>query len=80
MLKVAAIFWFKGTSIAILIGSVELTVGGIATIAAPVVKLHEKLFAKALPARSLTPVVTVAVYIVFGVRLLAGAKTAVTPE
>ena len=78
-LKVAAIFWLKGTPVAALAGSVELTVGGVMTAAAPVVKLQTKLFARAFPARSLTPVEIVAVYTVFGARLLAGAKVAVVP-
>ena len=80
LLKVAAIFWFIGTPIAALAGSVELTVGGVTTTAAPVVKLHTKLFARALPVRSLALVLIVAVYAVFGARLLDGAKIAVMPE
>ena len=47
--------------------------------AVPVVKLHTKLLTRALPARSLTPVVIVAVYTVLGARLLDGVKVAVTP-
>jgi len=44
-----------------------------------VVKSHTKLAASALPARSFTPVVIVAVYVVFDTRSLAGSKVAVRP-
>ena len=80
LLKVAAIFWFKGTPIATLTGSVELTVGGVTTTAAPVVNVHTKLFARGLPARSLAPVVIVAVYTVLGKKLVACVNMAVVPE
>src|SRR3990170_4300317 len=45
----------------------------------PVVNPHTKLAASALPARSLAPVVIVAVYTVVAVRLLTGLKAAVRP-
>ena len=49
-----------GTLGAVSTGSVEATVGAV-TSAAPVVKPHVALAANALPARSLIPVVSVAV-------------------
>jgi hypothetical protein len=70
----------NGTLVAALSGSVELIVGKVTNAAAPVVKLHTKLFARALPKRSLAPVVIVPVYVVLGERLIAGAKIAVVPE
>jgi len=48
-------------------------------VGAPVVKLHTKLLLSALPARSLTPLVIVAVYMVLAARLAVGVKIAVTP-
>ena len=44
---------------------------------AAVVKLQAKLLANALPARSWTPVVIVAVKVVLAARLLAGVKVAI---
>ena len=67
------------TAVAALAGRVELTVGAVVSEVAPVVKLQMKSVASALPARSLAPVVTVAVYAVSGARLPAGVKVAVTP-
>ena len=60
-LKVAAIPWLIGTPVAAFAGSVELTVGAVMSGVAPVAKLHTKSLANALPARSLAPVVIVAV-------------------
>jgi hypothetical protein len=60
-LKVAVMFPLTSTLVAVSAGSVELTVGAVVSAVAPVVKLHVLLAANALPARSLTPVVTVAV-------------------
>src|SRR5437667_5716726 len=54
-------------------------VGGWVAAVAAVVKLQLKSAASALPARSLAPVVTVAVNVVRGTRALAGVKVAVTP-
>lgn len=42
-------------------GFVEVTVGAVVSVVVPVVKVHTKLPANALPDRSLAPVVTVAV-------------------
>jgi hypothetical protein len=46
----------------------------------PVVKLHTKLLARAVPIASVTPVVIVAVYIELGARGVVGVKVAVVPE
>src|SRR2546428_13264797 len=46
---------------------------------AAVVKLQTKLLASALPARSLAPVVIVAVYTVMGARMLVGMEGAMMP-
>ena len=79
LLKVALIVWLMATAPAPLAGTVELTVGRVVSGVAPVVKLQPKSVASALPARSLAPVVTVAVNVVRGARALAGVKVAVTP-
>ncbi len=60
-LKVAAMLLLTTTPVAVLAGSVELTVGAVVSAVAPVVKFHVLLTANALPAKSLTPVVIVAV-------------------
>ena len=60
-LNVAAIFWLMATPVAPLAGTVKLTVGVVVLEVAPVVKLQLKPVASALPARSLEPVVIVAV-------------------
>ena len=78
-LKVAVTALLMVTPVAALAGTVELTVGAVVSGVAPVVKVHTLLTASALPAKSLDPVVIVAVYVVLAARLLAGVKTAVTP-
>src|SRR5204863_6940685 len=78
-LKVALMARLVATPVAALAGTVELTVGAVVSGVAPVVKLQLKPVVSALPARSLAPVVTVAVYAVRGARALAGVKVAVTP-
>ena len=60
-----------GTAVAPFAGIVEITVG------APVVKLHTKLAASALPNVSFAPVVIVAVKAVPGARLAPGWKVAI---
>ena len=60
-LKVAVMLLLTGTLVAVLAGSVEVTVGAVASAVAPVVKPHVALAANALPAKSLNPVVSVAV-------------------
>ena len=79
LLKLAAIFWFRGTPTAASAGSVELTTGGVITTVAPVVKYHTTFDTSALPARSRAPVVRVAVYSVLDTRILAGENRAVVP-
>jgi hypothetical protein len=58
-------------------GFVELTVGAVTSVVAPVVKDQTKGLAKELPAGSLAPVVIVAVKVVLAVRLLVGANVAI---
>src|SRR5207302_1555528 len=78
-LKVALMVWLIGTTVAPLAGTVALTAGAVVSGVAPVVKLQLMSVSSALPARSLAPVVIVAVYTVSGARLPAGVKVAVTP-
>ena len=78
-LNVAAMVWLVATPVAALAGTVELTVGGVVSGAALVVKLQAMLFNSGLPARSLAPVVTAAVYAARGASALAGVKVAVNP-
>jgi hypothetical protein len=60
-LKVAVMFVLTGTLVPVSAGSMEITVGAVPSTPAPVVKLHVALAANALPAKSLIPVVSVAV-------------------
>jgi hypothetical protein len=78
-LKAAVTLWLMATPVAALAGTVAPTVGAVVSRVAPVVKVQTKSVASALPARSLAPVVTVAVYVVSGARALDGVKVAVTP-
>src|SRR5690349_13654010 len=78
-LKVALTVWLMPTAVAALTGTVELTVGGVTSAVAPVVKLQTKLATSGLPARSLAAVVIVAVYTVSGAREAPGVNVAVTP-
>src|SRR5437016_5515888 len=78
-LKVAVMVWLIATAVAAAAGTVALTGGRVVSGVTPVVKLQLKSVASALPARSLAPVVIVAVYAVRGARALAGVKVAVTP-
>ena len=64
---------------AALTGMVEITVGGVVSGAAAVVKVQMKLFASASPARSVVPVVIVAVYTVLDAKLAAGVNVATEP-
>jgi hypothetical protein len=61
VLKVALIVWLMFTPVAVSAGAVEVTVGAVVFEAVPVVKSQTKLLASALPARSLAPVVIVAI-------------------
>jgi len=63
------------TPVALLAGSVEETAGG----ATAVVKLQVKVAASAFPARSLTALVTVAVYVVAWASGAEGVKVPVVP-
>src|SRR5437016_2831584 len=78
-LKMALMVWLIATAVSAPAGTVVFTGGGVVSGVAPVVKLQLKSVASALPARSLAPVVIVAVYAVRGARTLAGVKVAVTP-
>jgi len=60
-LKVAVMLLLTGTLVPVSAGSVEVTVGAVPSAPAPVVKFHVALAANALPAKSLIPVVSVAV-------------------
>jgi hypothetical protein len=61
VLKVALTAWLMFTPVAALSGAVEVTVGAVAFEVVPVVNVQAKVLASALPARSLAPVVIVAV-------------------
>src|ERR1041385_533259 len=78
-LKVPLMVWLIATPVAALAGTVAITVGRFVSRAAPVVKLQAKLFSNGLPARSLAPVVIVAVKVVRGARPTVGLKVAVVP-
>jgi hypothetical protein len=67
------------TPVALAAGTVEITVGADVFELVPVVKVQTKLLASALPARSVTPIVIVAVYRVLAERLAVGVKVAVVP-
>src|ERR1700674_4737369 len=73
-LKVALIFWLRGTLVAPFAGTVEVTAG-----VDVVVKVHTKLAASAPPAAFLAPVVIVAVNNVLLASATAGVNVAVTP-
>ena len=62
-LKTAETVVFNATPVALQVGRVEITVGGVVLGASAVVKLQVKLAAIGSPARSLTPVVTVIVIV-----------------
>jgi hypothetical protein len=82
-LKAALTFRLIGTSMAVLVGDVTLTVGATLSAAAPVVKVNSKSLAIGLPARSLTPPLIppliVAVYLVLILRRFKGVKVADVP-
>src|SRR5215471_5854946 len=69
-----------GTQFCPFAGDVELTVGGVVSGVGPVVKLHEYAAARALPAISVTPVVTVTVYVANPCRAEEGANVATLLE
>lgn len=78
-LKVALTVLLSATSVAPQTGLVKVTVGGVVSVPGPVVKVHVKLLASALPARSWAPVVTVIVNTVLAARRLVGVKVATFP-
>lgn len=61
-------------------GVVALTVGGVVSGTAPVVNVQTRSLARGLPARSLMPVVRVAVYSVTPASGVECAKVTVVPE
>jgi hypothetical protein len=77
-LKVALTDMAGQTPIAPAMGASEITAGGAQGLL-PVVKVHTKLLASAMPYTSVAPVVIVAVYIVLSARTLEGVKVAVVP-
>src|ERR1700733_12685195 len=78
-LKMAAIALFNVTPVSASAGAVELTVGGVVSGAAPVVKLHVFATASGLPARSVAAVLIVAVKVVLAAKALVGMNVAVVP-
>ena len=78
-LNVALTVLLSGTPVAPFTGLVRVIVGAVELAVVPVVKVHTKLLANALPAKSFAPVVMVAVNKVLGARLLAGVNVAVAP-
>ncbi len=70
---------FSATPLAPLAGEVEDTVGGVVSGAAAVVKVQLTSAASALPAASVTLLVTVAVYCVLASRATEGVNRAVLP-
>ena len=58
------------------LGAVATTVGGVVSGRDPVVKLHEKFEARALPERSFRPVPAVTVKVVLGVSVSEGTNNA----
>jgi hypothetical protein len=79
-LNVACTAVFAGTPAWLAAGIVEVTVGGVVSAAEPVVKVQTLLAARALFARSVTPAVMVAVYVVALASGADGSKVAVVPE
>ena len=75
-LNVAVMILLIATPVAPLAGLVEMTVGAIKS---PVLKPQVWSKAIAFPAKSLTPVVILAVYVVESDRLLDGVNVAVVP-
>jgi hypothetical protein len=74
LLKIAMIFWLVGTSTARLAGLVEVTVGAVASLVAPVLKVHTYAWPSGTPARSEAPDLTLPVYVVLGARFASGLK------
>ena len=62
LVKVAVMLSFMATPVATLAGTVENTVGGVVSVAEPVVNFHTIFAANASPPRAFAPVVIVAVW------------------
>ena len=80
VLKVAFTVELTGTLIAALTGLVTVIVGAPAFAVSPVVKLHTKFAAMAVPVKFCAAVVIVEVYCVLAVRFALGVNTAVLPK
>ena len=78
--KVAVTVVPTATPVAPARGVTELTVGGVVSGGAVVVKVHVAADASPLPARSCAPVVIVAVYCVLPARDALGVNVAVLPD
>jgi hypothetical protein len=76
-LKAALSAWLIAALVPPLTGAVKMTVGGVG--AGTVLKLHAKALVRALPARSVAPVVIVAVNKVLVASGIAGVKVATVP-
>src|SRR5688572_27375026 len=68
--------WLVGTPVSPSVGSVELIAVGGRPTAEPVVKVQTSGLARGWPEAFCTPVVSVAVNVVFGARLTDGVKVA----
>jgi hypothetical protein len=83
LLNVALTAWLRGTLVAAFAGTVTVTCGAPLSTSVPVVKVQgfgaKPPPAKAMPARSFAPAVTVAVKRVLAAKLLAGVKVAIAP-
>ena len=79
-LNAAVIAVFVATSAVgpgiVVTGTVDVTMGRVVSGAIPVVKVHTKLLANAMPVVSVAPVVIVAVHTVLIGKLAAGVKVA----
>jgi hypothetical protein len=78
-LNVAETAVLSATPVALLSGLREVTVGGVVSAPAPVVKVHTRLAASAFPATSVMAVVSVAVYVVPLARGADGVNVAIVP-
>jgi hypothetical protein len=79
LLNVALIDALVGTAVAELAGVVRVIVGAIWSGPEPVLKVQMNAIANGFPARSVAPVVIVAINCVLAARALAGENVAVVP-
>jgi len=77
--KVAVIAVFTATLVAVLAGVVELTVGAVVSSSDPVVKDQIYSDSRAFPAKSLAPVLMLAVYSISESKFTVGVNVAVVP-